>query len=149
MVAERQGVELSDEDKQQILGGMQVLPPHPEVDESLGRLRDACIRLAALTNSTQQVAEAQIDNSGLRDYFKQELSADTAHSLKPAPAPYRMAAESLGVEIGQVRSWLPMPRYDGRDASRVRRGLCSEAGHGAQPADRTTGRGRRRPTESS
>ena len=103
MVAERQGVALSDEDKQQILGGMQELPPHPEVEESLGRLRDAGIRLAALTNSTQQVADAQIDNSGLRDYFDQVLSADTAQSLKPAPAPYRMAAESLGVEVGEVR----------------------------------------------
>ena len=103
MVAERQGVALSDEDKQQILGGLQELPPHPEVEESLGRLRDAGIRLAALTNSTQQVADAQIDNSGLRDYFDQVLSADTAQSLKPAPAPYRMAAESLGVEVGEVR----------------------------------------------
>lgn len=103
MVAERQGVDLSDEDKQQILSGMQELPPHPEVEESLGRLGDAGIRLAALTNSTQQVADAQIDNSGLRDYFEQVLSADTAQSLKPAPAPYRMAAESLGVEIRQVR----------------------------------------------
>jgi 2-haloacid dehalogenase len=103
MVAERQGVDLSDEDKQQILSGMQELPPHPEVEESLGRLRESGIRLAALTNSTQQVADAQIDSSGLRDYFEQVLSADTAQSLKPAPAPYRMAAESLGVEIGEVR----------------------------------------------
>ncbi len=103
MIAERQGVYLLDEDKQQILGGMQELPPHPEVEESLGQLRDAGIRLAALTNSTQQVADAQIENSGLRDYFEQVLSADTVKSLKPAPAPYRMAAESLGVEIGQVR----------------------------------------------
>ncbi len=39
MVAERQGVDLSDEDKQQIISGMQELPPHPEVDESLSRLR--------------------------------------------------------------------------------------------------------------
>lgn len=103
MVAERQGVDLSYEDKQQILSGMQELPPHPEVEENLGRLRDAGIRLAALTNSTQQVADAQIDNSGLRNYFEQVLSADTAQSLKPAPAPYRMAAESLGVEVGEVR----------------------------------------------
>ena len=103
MVAERQGVNLLDEDKQQILSGLQELPPHPEVEESLGRLRDAGIRLAALTNSTQQVADAQIDNSGLRDYFEQVLSADTAQSLKPAPPPYHMAAESLGVEVGEVR----------------------------------------------
>jgi len=103
MVAERQGVDLSDEDKQQILGSMQELPPHPEVEENLGRLREAGLRLAALTNSTQQVADAQIDNSGLRDYFEQVLSADAVQRLKPAPEPYRMTAESLGVEIGQVR----------------------------------------------
>src|ERR687889_679068 len=103
MVAERQGVNLSDEDKQQILSGMQELPPHPEVKENLGRLREAGIRLAALTNSTQQVADAQIDNSGLCDYFEQVLSADAVQRLKPAPEPYRMAAESLGVEVGQVR----------------------------------------------
>jgi 2-haloacid dehalogenase len=103
MIAERQGVELSDEDKQQILNGMQNLPPHPEVEENLGRLRDAGIRLAALTNSTQQVADAQIDNSGLREYFEQVLSADAVQRLKPAPEPYHMTAESLGVDIGQVR----------------------------------------------
>jgi 2-haloacid dehalogenase len=103
MVAERQGVDLSDEDKQQILSGLQNLPPHPEVEENLGRLQDAGLRLAALTNSTQQVADAQIDNSGLRGYFEQVLSADAVQRLKPAPEPYRMAAESLGVGIGQVR----------------------------------------------
>ena len=103
MLAERQGVDLSDEDKQQILGGMQVLPPHPEVKENLGRLRDAGIRLATLTNSTQQVADAQLDNSGLHGYFEQVLSADAVKRLKPAPEPYHMAAERLGVEIGQVR----------------------------------------------
>jgi 2-haloacid dehalogenase len=103
MVAERQGVDLSEEDKQQILSGMQELPPHPEVEENLGRLRDAGVRLAALTNSTQQVADAQIDNSGLREYFEQVLSADAVKRLKPSPEPYRMSAESLGVEVGQIR----------------------------------------------
>ena len=103
MVAERQSINLSNEDKSQILGGMRELPPHPEVEENLGRLRDAGIRLAALTNSTQQVADAQIDNSGLRDHFEQVLSADAVKRLKPAPEPYHMAAESLGVEINEVR----------------------------------------------
>ena len=103
MIAKRQGVDLSEDDKAQILGGMQELPPHPEVEVSLGRLRDAGIRLAALTNSTQQVADAQIDNSGLRDYFEQVLSADTVKRLKPAPEPYRHAADKMEVEIGQVR----------------------------------------------
>jgi 2-haloacid dehalogenase len=103
MLVERQGASLSDEDKQQILGGMQELPAHPEVAENLSRLRDAGIRLAALTNSTQQVADAQIENAGLQDHFEQVLSADTVKRLKPAPEPYRLAKDSFGVEIGQIR----------------------------------------------
>src|SRR5918992_678435 len=103
MVAECEGVDLSDEDKQKILGGMRELPPHPEVAESLDLLREAGLRLATLTNSTRQVAEAQMENSGLRDYFEQVLSADNVKRLKPAPEPYRMAAESLGVEVEGVR----------------------------------------------
>jgi 2-haloacid dehalogenase len=103
MVAEREGLDLSDEDRQKILGGIRELPPHPEVAESLDRLRDAGLRLATLTNSTKPVAQAQMENSGLRDYFEQILSADSVRRLKPAPEPYRMAAESLGVEVGQVR----------------------------------------------
>jgi len=103
MVAEREGVELSEENKQKILGGMRELTPHPEVAESLERLRDAGLRLATLTNSTQQVAEAQMENCGLQSYFEQILSANTVRRLKPAPEPYRMAAERLGVEVKGVR----------------------------------------------
>ena len=103
MISERQGVELSDDERQRILGGMRDLPPHPEVPESLEKLRDAGFRLVTLTNSTQQVAEAQMENSGLKDYFEQNLSADSVSRLKPAPEPYRMAAESVGVGIGETR----------------------------------------------
>jgi 2-haloacid dehalogenase len=97
MTEERLGVEVSEDDRQEILGGLRDLPPHSEVPESLDRLHDAGFRLATLTNSTQEVAEAQIQNAGLTDKFEQILSADTARRLKPAPAPYRMAAQSLGV----------------------------------------------------
>ena len=103
MTAELQGVELSDEDRQSILGMVPQLPPHPEVDESLARLKEAGLRLATLTNSTQQVAENQMENSGLGKHFEQVLSADTVGRLKPSPEPYRMAAEKLGVDIGEIR----------------------------------------------
>ncbi len=103
MVAEREGVDLPDEYRRRIVDGMRELPPHPEVAESLERLRGAGFRLATLTNSTRGVAEAQMENSGLRGYFEQILSADDVRRLKPAPEPYRMAAESLGVEAGGIR----------------------------------------------
>ena len=103
MLAGERGVELSEDDQQRIVGGIAELPPHPEVEEGLSVLRDAGFRLATLTNSAAQVGEKQIDNSGLGEYFEQTLSADTVGRLKPAPEPYRMAAESLGVEIGDIR----------------------------------------------
>ncbi len=103
MTAERRGVSLSDQDSQDILDGMRRLPPHPDVREGLERLRDAGLRLAALTNSPPQVAEAQLTNAGLRDLFEQALSVDEVRRLKPAPEPYRLAAERLGVPIDQIR----------------------------------------------
>ena len=103
MLAGERGVELSDDDKQTIIGGIASLPPHPEVEEGLRALKDAGFRLATLTNSTQGVSDAQIQNSGLGELFEQSLSADTVGRLKPAPEPYRMAAESLGVPISEIR----------------------------------------------
>jgi len=103
MTAARRGMGLSDEDRGDILGGMRELPPHPEVPEALDRLRDAGIRLAALTNSTEEVANAQLSNAGIADRFEQILSADTVKRLKPAPEPYRAAAKSLAIGIEEVR----------------------------------------------
>jgi len=103
MTAARRGVALAPADRDQILGAIRTLPPHPEVIESLERLRAAGLRLAALTNSTAEVARDQLIHAGLADSFEQILSADMVRRLKPAPEPYRMAAERMGVPISEVR----------------------------------------------
>jgi 2-haloacid dehalogenase len=103
MTAARRGIALTAADRAQILGGMRALPPHRDVSESLARLRTAGLRLAALTNSTLQVARDQLTHAGLADSFEQILSADMVRRLKPAPEPYQMAAERMGVAIGEVR----------------------------------------------
>src|ERR1044072_6261595 len=51
MTAEQAGVELADDDKQAVAAQLRQLPAHPEVAGALGRLGDAGLRLAALTNS--------------------------------------------------------------------------------------------------
>jgi 2-haloacid dehalogenase len=124
-------VEISDDDRQEILGGLRDLPPHPEVPESLDRLREAGFRLATLTNSTQEVAEAQIQNAGLADRFEQVLSADTANRLKPAPAPYRMAARALGVPDREVR----LVAAHAWDVAGALRAGCAAAFVARQPFD--------------
>jgi 2-haloacid dehalogenase len=131
MTAERRGVDLSDEDQQNILMGMRELPPHPEVADSLDRMRDAGFRLAALTNNTQEVAEAQLNNAGLADKFERILSADAAKRLKPAPAPYRMAARSLGIPERELR----LVAAHAWDVAGAMRAGCAAAFVARQPFD--------------
>jgi len=103
MVAERHGVALGDEDLLALGTGMRQLPPHPEVRQAMERLHDTGYRLATLTNSTAAVCEAQLSNAGLHDLLEQMLTADSVQRLKPAPEPYRMAAERFDVGIESVR----------------------------------------------
>ena len=63
MVAARRGVELSEDRLRSVLSRIRELPPHREVPGALRRLAGAGVRLAALTNSTQQVAQAQLTNA--------------------------------------------------------------------------------------
>ncbi len=79
------------------------LPAHPEVPGALERLHRAGLRLAALTNSTEEVARAQLEHAGIIGWFEQVLPADMVRRLKPAPEPYLLAAQRLGVPIGEVR----------------------------------------------
>jgi 2-haloacid dehalogenase len=103
MTADQAGVTLGDDDKEAVAAQLRRLPAHPEVAGALRRLGDAGLRLAALTNSTEEVARAQLEHAGLISLFELVLSADTVGRLKPAPEPYRMAAERLRVPVGQVR----------------------------------------------
>lgn len=103
MTAARHDVLLTTEERDAILRGIRHLQAHPDVHESLQRLRSAGLRLATLTNSTQEVANAQLQHAGIRHYFEQALSADTVQRLKPAPEPYHMAAERLGVTPAEIR----------------------------------------------
>ena len=102
MTAARLDVELSDDDRDSVVGGMTRLPAHPEVPGALRRLGEGGLRLAALTNSTERVATAQLEHAGIIGSFEAVLSADAVRRLKPAPEPYRMAAGRLGVDPSEV-----------------------------------------------
>lgn len=103
LTAERRGLTLTADDEQRILGGVKTLPAHPDVRPALTRLRDAGFRLAALTNSTSAVEEAQLANAGIRDLFEMALSADDAKRLKPGREAYEAAARRMGVTVGESR----------------------------------------------
>ena len=102
MTAAAEGVSLSSEDAQLIVGGIRNLPAHSEVAASLNQLKSAGFRMVTLTNSPPAVVEAQMQNSGLKPYIERSFSVDAVRKYKPAPDPYRMVARELGVETSQL-----------------------------------------------
>ncbi len=98
MIADAEGVEISEDEARKIVGGIRTLPPHPEVPGALELLKDAGFRMVALTNNPLVVVHEQMANAGLQKYFEHNFSVDTVRRFKPAPEPYRMVAEALGVE---------------------------------------------------
>jgi 2-haloacid dehalogenase len=103
LIAEARGVKLSEQDARHIAGGIRTLPPHPEVAESLGRLKSAGFRLVTLTNSPMAVVEEQMANANLQPFLERNFSVDTVRKFKPAPEPYRMVARELGTETKGLR----------------------------------------------
>jgi 2-haloacid dehalogenase len=115
-VAARRGRALSDEDRDGILGTMRRLPAHPEVPEALSRLRSAGFPLATLTNSSNAMVRAQLEQAELLELFDHVLSVEDVRSYKPAPEPYHMAAERLGeMRLVAAHDWDVWER-DTRDA---------------------------------
>lgn len=103
MTAEKHGVTVSDEAKAALMSKIAQLPPHPEVVAALEKLKKHGFQTATLTNSTQEIAEKQLKNAGIDQYFDKILSADTVKRLKPAKEAYEMAAKEFGVDISNMR----------------------------------------------
>jgi 2-haloacid dehalogenase len=101
LAAERR-VDLSQDIKRDVLDLVGRLPPYPDVEPGLERLREAGFRLAVLTNSTPAMASRQIEHAGLAPLFERVLSVEPTRHYKPAPEPYQMAARELGREIGDL-----------------------------------------------
>lgn len=102
MVAQRRGVTLPADAADRVAATMRALPAHPEVSDALARLRAGGYQLAALSNSPQEVEQAQLAHAGLTDRFDAILSADTVRALKPRREPYELAARMFAVPTEDV-----------------------------------------------
>lgn len=101
-LARRRGVDLDPSQAEDILSEMASLPPHPDVVPGLERLARAGFRLATLTNNPRRTLEAQLRNARLDRFFEKALTVEEVARFKPAPEPYRKAAEILGVDIARM-----------------------------------------------
>jgi 2-haloacid dehalogenase len=104
MLAKQSGLWLAEAEERAILQQMTQLPAFPDVAPGLARLRRAGVRVAALTNSTEEVGTAQLRHAGILDQFERVFSADVVRRLKPAPEPYRMAVREM--RVAPEGAWL-------------------------------------------
>jgi 2-haloacid dehalogenase len=81
-----------------VTAGMRHLHPHPDVEPALRALHEAGMPVVTLTNGNAETVRAMLDNAGLTAHVRHNLSVDAVRRWKPAPEPYRYAAEQLGVE---------------------------------------------------
>jgi 2-haloacid dehalogenase len=118
ILALKLGRPLSEAHEGAILDQIKRLPAFPDVAPGLARLRQGNFRLAALTNSTEDVAVAQLRDAGILDQFERVFSADRVQRLKPAPEPYQMASYEMGV--APADAWLVAAHsWDVRGAAAV------------------------------
>jgi 2-haloacid dehalogenase len=102
MVAQRRDVTLPPDAGDRVTATMRELPAHPEVADALSRMRSDGHELAALSNSTLEVEEAQLAHAGLTERFDAILSADTVRALKPRREPYELVARTFSVRVADV-----------------------------------------------
>lgn len=101
MVGRVHGVDVCDDDVDRLKTGLLTMPAHPDAAAGLAALRDNGFRLVTLTNSPPNPdGPTALQNSGLAEFFEQQLSVDACRAFKPAPPVYRYACETLGVAPG-------------------------------------------------
>ncbi len=87
---------------QEVIEAFATLPIHPDVAEGIDVLRQAGVRVAALTNGSAETTRKMFAQAGLESLIEQFISIDEVRQWKPAAAVYRHAAKSLAVEPGEL-----------------------------------------------
>src|SRR5262244_1770881 len=102
MLADTQGIKISDADKQELKEQFSAMPPHPEVPAALRKLRGAGFRLFTLTDNLLEVQTRQLEHGGIIDQFERRFSADGVKQHKPSRETYAYVERELGVSPSQL-----------------------------------------------
>jgi 2-haloacid dehalogenase len=95
-------IELSTENRAQLMQSYLELKPWQDVPSALKTLRDAGIRLVFLSNFTPRMLESNVRSSGLEGMFEHLLSTDQVKSYKPDPRTYQLAVDTLKLKREEI-----------------------------------------------
>jgi len=88
-------IELDQQKEKQLMHAFLNLRTWPDVADALRAFKNAGIRLALLSNFTDEMMQKAIQNSGLNGVFEFTLSTDKVRKFKPDPIAYQMAIDAF------------------------------------------------------
>lgn len=97
-------VELSDEQKNELMAIYAVLPAFSEVKQALEKFKAKGFRLFAFSNGKKEAVEKLLENAGIKDLFLGIVSVDDIKTFKPSPGAYAHFLRSAEAKSGE--SWL-------------------------------------------
>jgi 2-haloacid dehalogenase len=98
------GLQLSQEQKQNLLAAYRTLPAFEDALQGLEKAREAGMRMFAFSNGSARAVQELLQNAGLIHYFQDVVSVEDTRVFKPSPAVYSYflrRAQAWGSE-----SWL-------------------------------------------
>lgn len=76
------------------LSVMRAMPPHPDAKAAFTRLREAGLRVFALSNGAASSTKSLLEKGGMTDLVEQVLSTEDVKLSKPRPEVYLYAVET-------------------------------------------------------
>jgi 2-haloacid dehalogenase len=95
--AESLKINLSPNDKKILMEAWLNLKVWPDINAALLQFKKNNIRLAFLSNFTEEMLRRNAKNSGIEDAFEFYLSTDKVQAYKPSPLAYQMGVEAFGL----------------------------------------------------
>jgi 2-haloacid dehalogenase len=85
-----------------VLERLAELPPYEDAEAALANARSAGLAVATLTNGAESNTRTLLEGAGLAKYVEAVITVEEVRAYKPAPEPYRHAANRLGLEPADV-----------------------------------------------
>jgi 2-haloacid dehalogenase len=93
---------LTKDARDRLMGAYFKLKAWPDVVPALSALKNAGIRLAFLSNLTEEMLKANVASAGLDPYFEQLISTDRVREFKPSPRAYQMGIDAFKLRKEEI-----------------------------------------------
>ncbi|ELZ17178.1 haloacid dehalogenase [Haloterrigena salina JCM 13891] len=95
-------VDLSEDEREEILSTYHELPVFDDVRDGMERFRDLGYDCYVVSNGNEEMLESLVEGADLEDVLEDTVSADEIEQFKPQPELYRHAADEIGTPIEEI-----------------------------------------------